>query len=472
MAAGKQRYLKYSYVNMDEAVYKCENTTCLYPFRNFKYKNYVDRTIFRYERVIDTNDNKSDKVFTSPTKIENDDIDQFNINWLDDMDSILTAPSEGQNCDIKDIIDNICNDVGTTSTTFNSPSRRVHPVTVPTPKLSKCLQYIELLSPTKQSNSNKIETQPPTRRITDNNKVASVLKPGSKSLKKIRNGYKKNREIKPVQPNVEPKPLGFLDWLETVSKIEPDQIKEFEFASPTELSESNNSQLTTINTENSSEPSNVQNSLPILIELMDTSESYALDGNQLPNVSKPCLLYQLDPNELQTKQSQFEVVPSVEPQKEMTTQALVNILSEEDQVDVSSAVPNVERSNCTSEESLSNDYQIVQSENANTSCVKPQPAKGEQQLKMVKVKNLKENRKLEQRKLKEQEKKKRKLEVREQKNQEMKKKKLLEKEQSKVNVNRKTFNIEVEERFLGFETVEPFQSIPLRKRELIWLNTE
>lgn len=44
---------------MDEAVYKCDNTQCMYPFRNFKYKNFTENIIYRYEKVEERSESMS-----------------------------------------------------------------------------------------------------------------------------------------------------------------------------------------------------------------------------------------------------------------------------------------------------------------------------------------------------------------------------------------------------------------------------
>lgn len=48
---GKCNLLKYSHLNKDVAVYKCSAVNCMYPNTDFKYKNYRDNTIYRYEIV-------------------------------------------------------------------------------------------------------------------------------------------------------------------------------------------------------------------------------------------------------------------------------------------------------------------------------------------------------------------------------------------------------------------------------------
>lgn len=494
METGQQRFLKYLYVNINEAVYKCESSTCLYPFRDFKYKNYADRTIFRYERISETDEKTSDqKIFPSPTKIESDDMDHFNLNWLDnsftdDLDSILTTPSEGKTCDIKEIMNSICSNARTTSTSFNSPSKMESELltTAPVPKLSKCLQYIEDLSPTKLSHSNIVETITPTRRNSDecastqattSKKKVSVWTPGSKSKKKIRNGFKKNQEIKPVQKIIveQQQQLGFLDWLDTVSKIDSEQIQEFEFASPTQLMESSQINLTnnTLNPSDLTQP---------VIEL--TSSSYVLDGNQLSSNSEPCLSYQLNLNKFQTTESHCETTSNVQHDDPMTTQTLEHILLGDETL-VDSAALNVENSTCAGGESFSPAFQIIKTKYGagsnrshqdhvliNGVQTKRSKAKPKREINPDDVKLKKENDKVKRkmkRKLKQEETMKMKQEeTKRMKEEETKKRKQME----TVKVNEKSLNIEVEEDFHGFETLEPFTPFILQRKPLVWLKIE
>uniref|UniRef100_A0AAG5D197 Uncharacterized protein n=1 Tax=Anopheles atroparvus TaxID=41427 RepID=A0AAG5D197_ANOAO len=41
--------VRYLYLNFKEAIYKCEASDCMYPFKNFKYKNYDDNTVYHYQ---------------------------------------------------------------------------------------------------------------------------------------------------------------------------------------------------------------------------------------------------------------------------------------------------------------------------------------------------------------------------------------------------------------------------------------
>lgn len=43
--------MRYMFINYDLAVYKCSGLNCLYPYENFKYKNYKDRTVYQLEVI-------------------------------------------------------------------------------------------------------------------------------------------------------------------------------------------------------------------------------------------------------------------------------------------------------------------------------------------------------------------------------------------------------------------------------------
>uniref|UniRef100_A0A182M6R8 Uncharacterized protein n=1 Tax=Anopheles culicifacies TaxID=139723 RepID=A0A182M6R8_9DIPT len=45
----QRNMMRYLFVNLSEAIYKCEAYDCMYPFRNFKFKNFEESTVYRYE---------------------------------------------------------------------------------------------------------------------------------------------------------------------------------------------------------------------------------------------------------------------------------------------------------------------------------------------------------------------------------------------------------------------------------------
>lgn len=403
-------------------------------------------------------------MFASPTKIECNDIDHFNLNWLDnsftdDLDSILTTPSEGKPCDIKEIINSICSTEATTSTSLQSEMEGEGKA--PVAKLSKCLHYIEHLSPTKQSHS--IETTPPTRQnaheSTANKKDGSVWTPGPKSSKKIRNGFKKNSKILPAQPLIveQQQQLGALDWLDVVSKIEPEQMQQFEFATPAQLSVQNQP-----NTAKSADPTQT-----VLIELIDTSASCVSNGDQFQfrsSNSEPCFSYQLNLSE--TTEVHCKDMSTVHRQDPMTTQTLEQILSG-DPTPFHPPASNVEHSTIVG---VQTDFQIIktkygagssrsQQKQTRRAIAKPlNPSKDD-----VKSKTKNEQRK---RKVKD----KKSAQVSQVETKKMK----IDVMDTVMPVNRNDSDVEVEENFRGFGTIEPFKPITLarRRRPLVWLKVE
>lgn len=50
---GIENQLRYFYVNLDEALWKCSGATCLYPFDKFRFKNFANNTVYYYEKIAD-----------------------------------------------------------------------------------------------------------------------------------------------------------------------------------------------------------------------------------------------------------------------------------------------------------------------------------------------------------------------------------------------------------------------------------
>ncbi|XP_053674715.1 uncharacterized protein LOC128725019 [Anopheles nili] len=45
----RKHMVRYLYLNLNEAIYKCEAADCMYPFRNFKFKNFEENSVYHYE---------------------------------------------------------------------------------------------------------------------------------------------------------------------------------------------------------------------------------------------------------------------------------------------------------------------------------------------------------------------------------------------------------------------------------------
>lgn len=169
---GQVQYLRFHFISLSESVEKCNLPTCFYPFSHFRYRNYYDHTIYRYERVP-----AALVVQTEPEPSANETkelLDTFNLNWLDEpnenvnttgeppgeliedysfnesgLSNFLSMVNESVNnpYDIEAIIDDICKDSANTSAaedeeytllelkTFSKPSSEEETVTNSSSKL-------------------------------------------------------------------------------------------------------------------------------------------------------------------------------------------------------------------------------------------------------------------------------------------------------------------------------------------------
>lgn len=121
---GQTFYLRYFYLSLEEAIYKCGNSRCFFPFDHFKFKNLKNKTVYYYEEVEDgTNDimlavslngNKnhrssnplSSELFTDSQR--NPDIESYDFDFSDFLDEIEPVPSTSkaaQNTDNTDFLD-------------------------------------------------------------------------------------------------------------------------------------------------------------------------------------------------------------------------------------------------------------------------------------------------------------------------------------------------------------------------------
>lgn len=67
---GKAHNLRYFYISLEEAIYKCSNTQCLYPFENFIFKDLKDNSVYYYEEVGEKGENVFCKLLTNGKKDE------------------------------------------------------------------------------------------------------------------------------------------------------------------------------------------------------------------------------------------------------------------------------------------------------------------------------------------------------------------------------------------------------------------
>lgn len=85
----QQSTVRYMYINMNEAIYKCEDASCMYPFRNFKYKNYTDNTVYYYNSTMEE-EGRSAAVTQG--------LDEFTPSFLDCSSPLKSQPSPAKGC--------------------------------------------------------------------------------------------------------------------------------------------------------------------------------------------------------------------------------------------------------------------------------------------------------------------------------------------------------------------------------------
>lgn len=66
---GVENKLRYFYVNLDEALWKCSGATCFYPFDKFRFKNFADNTVYYYEKIADEPANLETKIIKCEQKV-------------------------------------------------------------------------------------------------------------------------------------------------------------------------------------------------------------------------------------------------------------------------------------------------------------------------------------------------------------------------------------------------------------------
>lgn len=183
----QQNMVRYLYINLSEAIYKCEAYDCMYPFRNFKFKNFEECSVYRYELQPQQDDFEAsyEKNFpTSCTGYENSmehitSVD-FNVDFLSfdgigdkkppcsiDPPAVPSSSDAGASFDIG-FIDEILEDlfpassnqvpnvaeppetkgmsiksISTGSTTVQSPCKPITPSSRSGRKLEKCLKIFE-----------------------------------------------------------------------------------------------------------------------------------------------------------------------------------------------------------------------------------------------------------------------------------------------------------------------------------------
>lgn len=197
---GQTYFLRYFYLSLEEAIYKCGNSKCLYPFHHFVFKNLTDKTVYYYEEVEDgTNDimlkvsmgeqNKYKSANPMRTELfsesqHNPDIESYDFDIFDFMNDSAPAPSTSKatttkpndhfldfldeipttsandnenNLDasgVDSFIDNLLNSTPSTSTII-WPSQQNSPPRTEELKLSKAVKHIEKVKERKKMKEEK-----------------------------------------------------------------------------------------------------------------------------------------------------------------------------------------------------------------------------------------------------------------------------------------------------------------------------
>lgn len=106
IARNRKSSVRYMYVNIQEAIYKCESPECMYPFQNFKFKNYTDNTVYFYISAEETsganlNDFESSIASeVSPTQLKMETLQTDNPTAIDFSLHFFT-PERGTNTSVK-----------------------------------------------------------------------------------------------------------------------------------------------------------------------------------------------------------------------------------------------------------------------------------------------------------------------------------------------------------------------------------
>lgn len=274
---GRNSKLRYFYLSLDEAIYKCEYESCLFPFQNFLFKNLIDNSIYQYEEVFDEPreaylkinlDGKHENEPQNPisTKIfcdnqRNPDIESYNCDFsdlFDDFDNESESKVKSQETDNPDFLD-FLDETEFKTEDFNAseildengidnfiksilndspekPTIKASPVkpTIETtqtlqktnqtaagsqPKLSKCLQHIEKVKNAKGRKEHQQRTK---------QSFAATIRQARKSQSKSQNaaivmkqGGVNEHESQPKLPQ---KPNKMAEFFKSTSFIRPTEL--------------------------------------------------------------------------------------------------------------------------------------------------------------------------------------------------------------------------------------------------------
>lgn len=100
MSKGLQKKLRYFFLSLEEKIYKCENSTCLYPFSRFIFKSLIDNSVYYYEEVLD---GRRELFFRVPLYDQNDGQLSNPLGTQMFCDNQRNPNIEDYNCDFSDL---------------------------------------------------------------------------------------------------------------------------------------------------------------------------------------------------------------------------------------------------------------------------------------------------------------------------------------------------------------------------------
>ncbi|XP_031625724.1 neurofilament heavy polypeptide [Contarinia nasturtii] len=257
---GIDNKLRYYYISLDEAIYKCNGAQCLYPYEKFIFKNVKDNSVYYYEEVLEGGreavfrvplDGTDNYQSTNPLSTElfcdsqrNPNIESYDLDFSDLFNDFEAEPkfeidpkSNVENPDFLDFLDEtvipskIDTDKVLDKNGIDKMIANLSPIKNETKlksvkdasssgkgkikteaKLTKCIQHIEK---TKRSKSKKANEKPP-------NKFTVAIR---KARKNQSNGKVSASPVKtePVKETVKQEPLKqtAIEPLKKTPKQEP-----------------------------------------------------------------------------------------------------------------------------------------------------------------------------------------------------------------------------------------------------------
>uniref|UniRef100_A0A336LKJ7 CSON009972 protein n=1 Tax=Culicoides sonorensis TaxID=179676 RepID=A0A336LKJ7_CULSO len=129
---GKTFNLRYMYLNLEEAVYKCSSPDCMFPYRNFKFKNFTDQTVYKYKIISSENDESKysneisdtswiESLSFSPIKRQENSSSAITSNGLDFLDVVSSDTIDRiKNSNAMDQLQSELNDILSSHVNFES----------------------------------------------------------------------------------------------------------------------------------------------------------------------------------------------------------------------------------------------------------------------------------------------------------------------------------------------------------------